>query len=213
MRIDELKKSIWGYKVSDVCQYLSAVESRHAERIAELQEQAAQAEEQAQKRIGELEAELAALRRENEALLEKRQLTFDTLLAAQAYARQAREETRQHEEEARQKVADEAGRQMSELNDYAAKISKMRDDFRALLEELDGRTADVQMQLQELQAAAPVEAPQPQAGGAEPAETAFLKEDEKGQHGKIDQRRRSHFGSGQSGPVSHGILRQGERHL
>ena len=66
-----------------------------------------------------------------------------------AYARQAREETRQHEEEARQKVADEAGRQMSELNDYAAKISKMRDDFRALLEELDGRTADVQMQLQE----------------------------------------------------------------
>ena len=141
MRIDELKKSIWGYKVSDVCQYLSAVESRHAERIAELQEQAAQAEEQAQKRIGELEAELCALRRENEALLEKRQLTFDTLLAAQAYARQAREETRQHEEEARQKVADEAGRQMSELNDYAAKISKMRDDFRALLEELDGRTA------------------------------------------------------------------------
>ena len=172
MRIDELKKSIWGYKVSDVCQYLSAVESRHAERIAELQEQAAQAEEQAQKRIGELEAELAALRRENEALLEKRQLTFDTLLAAQAYARQAREETRQHEEEARQKVADEAGRQMSELNDYAVKISKMRDDFRALLEELDGRTTDVQMQLQELQAAAPVEAPQPQAGGAEPAETA-----------------------------------------
>ena len=70
MRIDELKKSIWGYKVSDVCQYLSALESRHTEQVAELQSQAAEAEEQAQKRIAELENELGRLRSENEALLE-----------------------------------------------------------------------------------------------------------------------------------------------
>ena len=169
MRIDELKKSIWGYKVSDVCQYLSALESRHTEQVAELQSQAAEAEEQAQKRIAELENELGRLRSENEALLEKRQLTFDTLLAAQAYARQACEETRLHEEEARQKVSDETGRQMRELDAYAVRIGKLRGLFRELLEELDGRAAAVEEQVAGLRAEAPVEAPEPQPEDKEEA--------------------------------------------
>ena len=68
MRLEELKKGLWGYKKEGVFQYITAQEEAFSQRLMEKDAQAEREAASAQKRIAELEQEVSTLRRELETL-------------------------------------------------------------------------------------------------------------------------------------------------
>ena len=68
MRLEELKKSLWGYRKETVLQYVVAQEEAFSKRLLEKDGQAAEADRQARARIEALEAENRELRGELERL-------------------------------------------------------------------------------------------------------------------------------------------------
>ncbi len=79
MRVDELKKGLWGYKKDSVYDYIVSIEEKASERMAEKdarlekleaesKRQLARLEKDSKQQIGELETAVKALWEENEAL-------------------------------------------------------------------------------------------------------------------------------------------------
>ena len=98
MRLDELKKGLWGYKKEGVYRYIMNLEEESSQKLAEKDEKMAQQEAQAQSRIGELERTVEALREENTSLKANQSAVFATLLEAQRYAERLREESARREQ-------------------------------------------------------------------------------------------------------------------
>ena len=150
MRIDELRKGFRGYKKADVYQYVSSLEEMFSQKLAEADAAVREARAQAEKQVHALEEQLASLQEENQTLKEKQQLTFDTLLDAQAYAKRMREETLSQEQEARQNVQERRALELQELEGYKEKIDRFRETFRTAVEEMDRLAERLDLQAQEL---------------------------------------------------------------
>ena len=138
MRLDELKKGLWGYKKEGVYRYIMNLEEESSQKLAEKDEKMAQQEAQAQSRIGELERTVEALREENTSLKANQSAVFATLLEAQRYAERLREESARREQKAQEELKTKICRQTQMLERYSDRVRQLREVLRDMLVEFDG---------------------------------------------------------------------------
>lgn len=155
MRMDELKRGLWGYKKDSVYRYIVSVEEKASERVAEKEARLEKQEEQSKQQIAKLEADLKALREENAALRENQALAFSTLMEAQKYAGQLREDSLCREQQAREEFSAVLQQKVRQLEGYLDSIQRFRETVQELLKEFDGKADDTQRALLRLQAMAP----------------------------------------------------------
>lgn len=144
MRLDEIKKGFWGYNKEEVCRYIAQLEAKaQAKKEEELRRQ----EEASSKRVAELEEALRAVREENEVLRREQASIADTLIQAQKYAQQIRDEADEFEREAHGRVQASVDRRLQELEEYSAAADVLKEQLHALLKDTLGKTEDIQREL------------------------------------------------------------------
>ncbi len=151
MRLDELKKGLWGYKKEGVYRYIMNLEEESSQKLAEKDEKMAQQEAQAQSRIGELERTVEALREENTSLKANQSAVFATLLEAQRYAERLREESARREQKAQEELKTKICRQTQMLERYSDRVRQLREVLRDMLVEFDGKAEQTGQALASIQ--------------------------------------------------------------
>ena len=154
MRLDELKKGLWGYKKEGVYRYIMNLEEESSQKLAEKDEKicaitAAMAE--GQSRIGELERTVEALREENTSLKANQSAVFATLLEAQRYAERLREESARREQKAQEELKTKICRQTQMLERYSDRVRQLREVLRDMLVEFDGKAEQTGQALASIQ--------------------------------------------------------------
>lgn len=155
MTLSELKSGFFGYRKTSVYQYITSLEEQFSSKLMEQEAQARKDAEQYQQRIQQLEEELAAIREQYETQRSQQLVVADTLLDAQRWAGQLRQEAEEQRQQASQQLEEEVGRQNRELERYRAQVQALREAFRSTLQELDGQAAKLEEQVDETLAAAP----------------------------------------------------------
>ena len=98
MRLEELRKGLWGYRRDDVFKFITEMEDEAAKKLAEQGEAASEAENRAIRRAQELEKENRALRSEVDRLRAQQEQISMAILDARASAEALKAETRAQEE-------------------------------------------------------------------------------------------------------------------
>ena len=100
MRMDELKRGLFGYKKDSVYHYILSVEEKASARVAEKEARLAELEAEMKRQIAGLEATVTALQKENAALQENQSMVLSTMMEAQRYADQLREDSASRKQQA-----------------------------------------------------------------------------------------------------------------
>ena len=151
MRLEELRKGLWGYRRDDVFKFITEMEDEAAKKLAEQGEAASEAENRAIRRAQELEKENRALRSEVDRLRAQQEQISMAILDARASAEALKAETRAQEEAARAAVEEE----LAELRRYAGKLAALREAIRSTLEDLDRDVEEAELQVEAAAAASP----------------------------------------------------------
>lgn len=144
MRLEEVKKGLWGYKKEGVRQYIAQLE---AEAQAKKDEELRQLEESSGRRIAELEEALRAAQEENKAMRAEQASIADALIQAQKYAQQIRDEADEFERAAHDRVQISVDRQLRELEEYSVAADELKEQLHALLKDTLGKTEDIKREL------------------------------------------------------------------
>lgn len=144
MRLEELKKELWGYAPEEVRRYTAQLE---AEAKAERDRAVRQAEEELSQRVAVLEEALRAAQEENQALRAQQESVSDALIQAQRYAQEIRAEAEEYRQAAQERVQASVERQLQELEDYAAAADALKEKVHGLLRETLGKTEDIRREL------------------------------------------------------------------
>ena len=115
MRLEELRKGLWGYRRDDVFKFITEMEDEAAKKLAEQGEAASEAENRAIRRAQELEKENRALRSEVDRLRAQQEQISMAILDARASAEALKAETRAQEEAARAAVRGTMEEELAEL--------------------------------------------------------------------------------------------------
>ncbi len=144
MKLESLKKSLFGYKKTSVFAYISSVEEEFSTKLMEKDAQARKNEEQQLLRIRQLEDELRDVRQQLEKQKDEQLRIADTLLDAQRYADSLKKETEEKEESARQRLAESVEVKQRELDEYGEQIRQVRELVCALLNKTDGEARELE---------------------------------------------------------------------
>ena len=146
MKLDELKKSWFGYEKAGVYQYIAELEETCAAKLAQQEEQAKQAEESYQTRIRQLEEELRQLRQKYEQQQEQSLMISAVLMDAKRYAAQLRQDAQDQDAQERQQMEREYAQARQEIDRCRQQADRLRDIFRTLLEEMDRQAEEYALQ-------------------------------------------------------------------
>lgn len=155
MRLEELRKGLWGYRRDDVFKFITEMEDEAAKKLAEQGEAASEAENRAIRRAQELEKENRALRSEVDRLRAQQEQISMAILDARASAEALKAETRAQEEAARAAVRGTMEEELAELRRYAGKLAALREAIRSTLEDLDRDVAEAEELVEAAAAASP----------------------------------------------------------
>ena len=155
MRLEELRKGLWGYRRDDVFKFITEMEDEAAKKLAEQGEAASEAENRAIRRAQELEKENRALRSEVDRLRAQQEQISMAILDARASAEALKAETRAQEEAARAAVRGTMEEELAELRRYAGKLAALREAIRNTLEGLDRDAAEAEGLVEAAAAASP----------------------------------------------------------
>ncbi len=147
MKLESLKKSLFGYKKTSVFAYISSVEEEFSTKLMEKDAQARKNEEQQLLRIRQLEDELRDVRQQLEKQKDEQLRIADTLLDAQRYADSLKKETEEKEESARQRLAESVEVKQRELDEYGEQIRQVRELVCALLNKTDGEARELELHI------------------------------------------------------------------
>ena len=136
MRLEELKKGLWGYRKDAVFQYISQQEEQFTQKMAEKDAQLDRMRQQDQARIQELEQENRALKEELTRLRAQQDQISQAILDARSSAEALRAESRAKEEEARETVRQALERDLAELAGYREQITALRQAIQTALERM-----------------------------------------------------------------------------
>ena len=150
MRLEELKKGLWGYKKEGVFQYITDMEDTCARKLQEKDAQLRETEQRAQTRIQTLEGENRALRAELEKLREQQDQISRAILDARASAEAMQEETRAREEKARETVRRTLDGELAELSRYQEKLDALRGEICRTLEGMERQAAELTQRAERL---------------------------------------------------------------
>lgn len=171
MQLDEIKKGLFGYQKDGVLQYLAEKEEELSKQLLEKDAQSEQALQQAQKRISELERtsadnwakvrrleqEIQSLQGELENLRQQEAMVADTLIDAQTYAQQIRENSQAQEAQVQERLRAALDRDFGRLEDYRMKILTLRRALQSTLREFDQRADRLEQQMEDLSHASPAQ--------------------------------------------------------
>ena len=155
MRLEELKKGLWGYKKDEVIQYLSQQEELFAQKMAEKDAQLEQMNRQAQSRIQALEQENRALKEELTRLRVQQDQISQAILDARSSAERLKAESRAQEEAARETVRRMLEQDMAVLDGYRQQLADLRLAIQTAMKGLEQQTEAMEQQAEELLGAAP----------------------------------------------------------
>ena len=155
MKTDELKTGFWGYKKFSVYQYINALEEQFSAQLQEKDRESRAALEQERQRVRQLEQELADLRRQMEDQQHEQMLIASTLLEAQRYAEQLKKEADGREQEAQRQLDDALELRAQILSRYDDRLSRLRDQFVSMLQEMEEAAGRVSDAVEETKASAP----------------------------------------------------------
>lgn len=150
MRLEELKKGLWGYQKEGVFQYITAQEEAFSQRLMEKDAQAEREAASAQKRIAELEQEVSTLRRELETLRGRQDMISSALLDARSCAEAMKAESQAQEAAARQTVQQKMQEDLACLEGCRKQIEELRRSIRAALQEMEKKTEELVQQAETL---------------------------------------------------------------
>lgn len=122
----DIKKNIWGYSEEEVQQYITKLNEEHEKKLSEKEE-----------RIQELENEVDKLQIENEEYKKQQMEVSAAIINAQNYAEQLKKETREKEEQERQKVDETISNQKRRLEIHIREVESLRRRVKAILESMD----------------------------------------------------------------------------
>ena len=155
MRLEELKKGLWGYQKDAVFQYISQQEEQFTQKMAEKDAQLDRMRQQDQARIQELEQENRALKEELTRLRAQQDQISQAILDARSSAEALRAESRAKEEEARETVRQALERDLAELAGYRERIVALRQAIQTALERMGQQAGEMEQQAEELFEATP----------------------------------------------------------
>lgn len=153
MKAEQLKTGFWGYKKFSVYQYITALEEEFSAKLLETERESQAALAQERQRCQQLEEQLSQLRKQYEAQRSEQLLIANTLLEAQRYAEQLKKETDQREEQIRLQLEQTLARRDGELEEYAQQLQRLRENFCAMLQEMDGAAQQLEEQLEQIRPA------------------------------------------------------------
>lgn len=155
MKLDQLKKGLWGYRKTDVYAYITEAEQEFSARLAEQESQHQKSEQQYLERIDALEQELRAVKEQLEQQRSEKMEIASTLMAATQYGeslrRDAREQARREREDWERQL-DDARR---ELDQYRGRIAAVRETVCAALHAMEDQTQDAEQQVEAVEAVCP----------------------------------------------------------
>ena len=155
MRLEELKKSFWGYQKDAVFQYITQQEEAFTQKLAEKDALLERTDRQAQDRIQELEQENRALKRELEGLRKQQDQISRAILDARASAEALKAESRAQEEAAREEVRRALEGDLAELARYREEVADLRRAIQTAVKDLERQTEELEQRAEELYEAAP----------------------------------------------------------
>lgn len=148
MKLDQLKKGLWGYQKASVYEYITMAEEEFSTKLAEKDAQHQKSEKQYQARIDALEQELRTVKEQLEQQRNEKLAIASTLVEATQYADALRQEAREQEQKEREAWEEKLAAAQQELEQYRGQVSQVRKMVRALLESMDGQAQGVEQQME-----------------------------------------------------------------
>ena len=137
MQISELKKGFWGYRKEDVYQYISTLNEEFSKKLLEKDEKTEGLLQSLQAKNAALEQELVTLKQENEKYEKMYFAVSDSIINAQSYAVQLKNETKEKEQALREQLEAEITSQHLKLESYVEQIKSLRAHLKCVLEDMD----------------------------------------------------------------------------
>ena len=134
MRLEELKKSFWGYQKDALLE---------------------RTDQQARARIQDLEQENRALKEELKRFRERHDQISQAILDARASAEAMKAESRAQEESAREAVRQALEQDMAELAGYRERVEELRRAIQETMAGLEQQAEEMEQQVEELYEAVP----------------------------------------------------------
>ena len=125
MRLEELRKGLWGYKKDAVFQYISQQEEQFTQKMAERDAQLERMSRQDRSRIQELEQENRALKEELTRLRAQQDQISQAILDARSSAEILKAESRAQEEKARETVRQALEQDLAVLESYRQQVADL----------------------------------------------------------------------------------------
>ena len=135
MQISELKKGFWGYRKEDVYQYISTLNEEFSKKLLEKDEKTEGLLQSLQAKNAALEQELVTLKQENEKYEKMYFAVSDSIINAQSYAVQLKNETKEKEQALREQLEAEITSQHLKLESYVEQIKSLRAHLKCVLED------------------------------------------------------------------------------
>lgn len=157
MRLEELKKGLWGYKKDAVFQYISQQEEQFTQKMAEKDAQLEQTSRQDRARIQDLEQENRTLKEELARLRAQQDQISQAILDARSSAEILKAESRAQEEKARETVRQALEQDLAVLDGYRQQVADLHRAIRTAMKGLEQQVEEMEQQAEELHEAAPQE--------------------------------------------------------
>ena len=138
MKTEDLKTGFWGYKKYSVYQYITEMETQFAAKLMEKDQEVKALLDKEREHSRQLEEELAQLRSRLDRQNSEQALIASTMMEAQRYAQQLKDQAEKREEDARQQLEEALNARDAELKKYEDKLQALRQQFKDLLQDMDG---------------------------------------------------------------------------
>ena len=155
MRLEELKKGLWGYKKDAVFQYISQQEEQFTQKMAEKDAQLEQTSRQDRSRIQDLEQENRALKEELKRFRERHDQISQAILDARASAETLKAESRAQEEKARETVRQALEQDLAVLEGYRQQVADLHRAIQTAMKGLEQQAEEMEQQTDDLLESAP----------------------------------------------------------
>ena len=155
MKLDQLKKGLWGYQKASVYAYITMAEEEFSAKLAEKDSRHEASEEQYRSRIDALEQELRTVKEQLEQQRSEKLEIASTLLAATQYAETLRREAEETAQKERKDWEQQLAAARRELEQYRTQISHVRELMGTLLRGMDDQARDMEQQVEAVQAVCP----------------------------------------------------------
>ena len=155
MRLEELKKGLWGYRRDAVFQYISQQEEQFTQKMAEKDAQLEQTSRQDRTRIQDLEQENRTLKEELTRLRAQQDQISQAILDARSSAETLKAESRAQEEKARETVRQALEQDLAVLEGYRQQVADLHRAIRTAMEGLEQQAEEMERRAEGLLEAAP----------------------------------------------------------